>query len=76
GERHMELSWYVELTSRQMSMNDDKIEEDETKPRRDPVGMMDGDDRHPNIPTELPDEEGAQGGNGELMVELLGVYPC
>ncbi|KIK76833.1 hypothetical protein PAXRUDRAFT_168646, partial [Paxillus rubicundulus Ve08.2h10] len=75
GERHMESSRYKTMGEVKPPDNNN-IEEDKTKPPRDPVGMTDSDDHHPNVPTEPPNEEGAQGGNSKLMVELLGVYPC
>ncbi|KAF8836555.1 hypothetical protein BDN67DRAFT_1014615 [Paxillus ammoniavirescens] len=55
--------------SRLVETNDEE-DEDNHRPSRSPVGMMDGDKCHPNKPTEPPDkEEGAQGENGKLRIK-------
>ncbi|KIJ04889.1 hypothetical protein PAXINDRAFT_21824, partial [Paxillus involutus ATCC 200175] len=66
GERIRWLSLHVEADN--VETNDDRVENDhdtQQSPKR-PVGMTDGNKRHPNGPTEPPDEEkGADGGYGE-----------
>ncbi|KIJ10059.1 hypothetical protein PAXINDRAFT_16906 [Paxillus involutus ATCC 200175] len=55
-------------SSRHVEMDDDHAKDDDhtQQPSRHPVGTMDGDKRHPNGPTEPPDEvERGQGGNSE-----------
>ncbi|KIJ06171.1 hypothetical protein PAXINDRAFT_20623 [Paxillus involutus ATCC 200175] len=70
GERIRQSSLHVEADD--VETNDDCVENDhdtQQSPRR-PVGMPDGDTRHPNGPTEPPDEEkGADGGYSEQEVE-------
>ncbi|KAF8834086.1 hypothetical protein BDN67DRAFT_1016877 [Paxillus ammoniavirescens] len=69
GEKNKATSLYVEAVHVEMNGNNAKVDNDELKLPRDPVGTQDGDERCPNEPTEPPDEEGARGGKGELMVE-------
>ncbi|KIJ21315.1 hypothetical protein PAXINDRAFT_5491 [Paxillus involutus ATCC 200175] len=67
GERDMETSRDVELTDVETNNVNAEEDEDDHKPSRNPVGMMDGDERRPNEPTEPPNEkEGERGANGEL----------
>ncbi|KIJ08800.1 hypothetical protein PAXINDRAFT_18093 [Paxillus involutus ATCC 200175] len=71
GERIGWSSLHVEADN--VEMNDDHVENNhntQQSPRR-PVDTTDGDERHPNGPTEPPDEEkGADGGYGEQEVKL------
>ncbi|KIJ16200.1 hypothetical protein PAXINDRAFT_11236 [Paxillus involutus ATCC 200175] len=70
GERIRWLSLHVEADN--VETNDDRVENDhntQQSPKR-PVGMTDGNERHPNGPTEPPDKEkGADRGYGEQEVK-------
>ncbi|KIJ08943.1 hypothetical protein PAXINDRAFT_17951 [Paxillus involutus ATCC 200175] len=66
GERDMETSRYVKLMDVKTNNVDAKEDKDNHQPSRNPVGTMDGNKRCPNEPTEPPDEEGEQRGDGEL----------
>ncbi|KAF8834425.1 hypothetical protein BDN67DRAFT_1047994 [Paxillus ammoniavirescens] len=66
GEKNKATSLYIEAVHVEMNSNNAKVDNDESKPPRDPVDTQDGDEHHPNEPTEPPDEEGARGGKGKL----------
>ncbi|KAF8832994.1 hypothetical protein BDN67DRAFT_1018085 [Paxillus ammoniavirescens] len=68
GERIRVTSLHVETA------DNDHAEEDpdNQNPPRNPVGMTDGDEHHPNGPTEPPDEkEGERGVDGKLKVKTV-----
>ncbi|KIJ04346.1 hypothetical protein PAXINDRAFT_22366 [Paxillus involutus ATCC 200175] len=70
AEGKVESSRHVEPTD--VKMNDVDVEghRDTQKEPRDPVGTTDGDERHPSVPTEPPDKEGAAKRlSGELRVK-------
>jgi hypothetical protein len=69
-ESKVESSRHVEPTD--VKMNDVDVEghRDTQKEPRDPVGTTDGDERHPSVPTEPPNKEGAAKClSGELRVK-------